>query len=286
MIGPASERTLIPAVMSPDCAHIDTVMSVAFRRPRTMINALQTVVTVVSDSIVKATGKSHIGHLWSRLPSADFSSEGAARILGLVCLTADYADLWNSFCTLPASSEWSKCDTRLTNDWFKATAQPWSWSSPLRTDYARRQALVELDVLHAQSVNLTLEQLQAMYRIQFPVLRHYESETWYDTHGRIVFTTSKGLPGVGLPRKGNSKDRRYGIRARGRSETNISLGWEDVRYLQRGIVTKTFMDDTLPGGPVERTVEYHAPFDRCDREDEYAQAWEHFTRRKALGLFS
>ena len=286
MIGPRNERTLIPALMPPDCAHIHTVVSVAFRRPRTVINALQTLITVVSDSIIKASGKRFLGSHWSRIPAADSTSEGAARVLGLVCLTADYADLWNSFCTLFASSAWSKRDTRLPNDYFNASGHPWSVSSPLRSDYARRQALVELDVLHAQDVNVTLEELQALYRTQFPVLRHYESDTWYDTRGRIVFTASKGLPGVGLPRRSNAKDRRYGIQSPGRSETNISLGWEDVKIMKSGVVTKTVMDDTLPGGPTERTVEYHAPFDRCDREEDYAQAWEHFKRRKEIGLFS
>ena len=32
-------------------------------------------------------------------------------------------------------------------------------------------------------------------------MRQYEAETHYDTNGRIVFTPSNGLPGVGLPRK-------------------------------------------------------------------------------------
>jgi predicted nucleotidyltransferase component of viral defense system len=31
----------------------------------------------------------------------------------------------------------------------------------------------------------------------------YERDTWYDITGRIVFTNSKGLAGVGLPRKGS-----------------------------------------------------------------------------------
>ena len=36
---------------------------------------------------------------------------------------------------------------------------------------------------------------------------------------------------------------------------------------------------TLPTGPVERTITYHAPFDRCDREQDYATVWAEFTRR-------
>ena len=34
--------------------------------------------------------------------------------------------------------------------------------------------------------------------------------------------------------------------------------------------------DTMPGGPVERTIEYAAPFDRCDREKDYETAWKFF----------
>ena len=38
-------------------------------------------------------------------------------------------------------------------------------------------------------------------------------------------------------------------------------------------------DDTMPGGPVERTIEYVAPFDRCDREKDYEIAWKFFEEK-------
>ena len=37
--------------------------------------------------------------------------------------------------------------------------------------------------------------------------------------------------------------------------------------------------DTMPGGPVERTIEYLAPFDRCDREQDYETAWKFFEEK-------
>lgn len=106
----------------------------------------------------------------------------------------------------------------------------------MRTDFTRRWALVELDVLAARALGLTLDALNTIYCIQFPVLRQYEADTWYDQKGRIVFTCSKGLPGVGLTR----------------------AEWNDVKDLQSGTVTRVVTDSTLPTGPVERTIVYHA----------------------------
>ena len=42
-----------------------------------------------------------------------------------------------------------------------------------------------------------------------------------------------------------------------------------IRNLYEGTVTRRVTDDTLPGGPIERTVTYHAP---CNREQDYRMA--------------
>ena len=123
--------------------------------------------------------------------------------------------------------------------------------------------------LAAIALGLTLDELLTIYRVQFPVLRQYEADTWYDANGRIVFTASKGLPGVGLPRKAVRGDTSYDLCTPDGERTGVALCWEDVRGLTEGVVTRR----TLPGGPVERAIEYHAPFDRCDREQDYRMAW-------------
>jgi len=61
---------------------------------------------------------------------------------------------------------------------------------------------------------------------------------------------------------------------------NTLLGWEDIKDLKSSTVTKTYMDDTLPDGPVERTVEYVAPFDKCDREKDCETVWKFFEELK------
>ena len=42
---------------------------------------------------------------------------------------------------------------------------------------------------------------------------------------------------------------------------------------------RTITDDTMPGGLVERTIEYVVPFDRCDREKDYEAAWKFFEEK-------
>ena len=71
----------------------------------------------------------------------------------------------------------------------------------LRNHFERRWALVEIDALAALELGLTIEELCTIYRTQFPVLRDYERNTWYDQKGRIAFTNNRGLTGVGLERK-------------------------------------------------------------------------------------
>lgn len=140
----------------------------------------------------------------------------------------------------------------------------WQRDNALRADYVRRQALVEIDALTAMAMDLTLQELKTIYRVQFPVMRQYEADTWYDANGRIVFTSSKGLPGVGFPRKKTNDE---------------PVGWEEIKEMESGTVERTVMDDTLPGGPFERTITYQAPFDRCDREKDYEEVWANFKKR-------
>jgi hypothetical protein len=185
----------------------------------------------------------------------------------LNCITSIYAGSWaDVFDGSFNHQRWTKDDHRLPNNFFGTLPPAWQRDCALRTDYARRQALVEIDVLVAQALGLTLDELITIYRVQFPVMQQYERDTWYDCNGRIVFTASKGLTGVGFPRKGSGRG------------ANKTTGWEDICDKTSGTVSRKIIDDTMPGGPIERTITYEAPFDRCDRVEDYKTAWAFFEK--------
>ena len=301
MVKPARERTFLTAVIPRDVAHIHTNVASVFRNASTCLDFAALSMSLVLDFFIKSTGTEHVNKSWlSRLPvltdtcSPRFRAALRIRVLRLSCLTTHYADLWFEICNgelavagLHRGSRaidtfqndaWTNQDPRLPNDFATLTPE-WRWGAALRTDYARRQALVEIDVLAAVALGLSLDEFLTIYRVQFPVMRQYEADTWYDADGRIVFTVSKGLPGVGLPRKAVKGDTTYSLRTPQTEHRGIHLGWEDVRDLTNGVIRRRITDDTLPGGPTERLIQYHAPFDRCDREEDYRAAWAGFRSR-------
>ncbi|TXH47155.1 MAG: class I SAM-dependent DNA methyltransferase [Burkholderiaceae bacterium] len=296
----ATERTAAPFIIPPKVAHIGTILSIAFKDTQNIIRLGVSMSSIVVDFLVKTTGKPHItDNLVRTFPLPPYSSGLAARYLVLNCLVCEYVDIWNNlFNQEYCDQRWSQPDNpRLPQDFWPSLTRDWTRHCSLRGDYARRMALVEIDVLVAQALGLTLEELLLIYRVQFPVMQGYERDTWYDIKGRIVFTNSKGLVGVGLPRKGSRSTPKTRITAPDGKVREGNFGWEDLwtypadgaddatvkqggtpKVLDGTVITQWVTDDTLPGGPrtVERT--YTAPFARANREEDYRQAWSFFEK--------
>jgi hypothetical protein len=286
---PADERSVRPVLLPAGFAHIDGVFSVAMRDAGSLVSAAGYWASLPFDFFVRVSGKKDFRNATASLmPMLEGTPPLRLRALGLNCLTTHWAAVWKGAWHSAFSNDaWATADPRLPPRFFSELTPDWHRNCALRSDYARRQALVEIDVLAAFALGLTLEELITMYRVQFPVMRQYERDTWYDARGRIVFTASKGLVGVGLPRKASRSDKPCTLHhPDGRSEIR-RLGWEDIQtkdgksQVPDGtVIERPIRDETLPGGPVDRVIQYVAPFALADREVDYRVAWTHFEQRR------
>ncbi|HBR2091747.1 TPA: class I SAM-dependent DNA methyltransferase [Klebsiella quasipneumoniae subsp. quasipneumoniae] len=288
MFGASSERSMISSIVPKHVAHIHPVLSTTFREPISLISFSAFCHSIVADFYLKTTGRADVYESTLRgFPYVELMSANT-RALALNVLTKDYAGLWQSCYTPDFNTQrWSCNLPQLSQDFFASLTPEWQRNCALRSDYSRRQALVEIDVLVAQALGLTLEELLTIYRVQFPVMRQYEADTWYDQNGRIIFTPSKGLVGVGLPRTARKADLKNGFVFdvdspdwTGGDCTDQAIGWDDAKHLQTGTVSVTFDDYTRSDEGERRTVVWQAPFIKPDREDDYKVAWAFFAQDK------
>lgn len=268
MVNLSGERSLICAVLPRRTAHIHGVISISFLDRNYTVDMAALCSSIVMDFYWKTIATQNITE--SRLATfpfgikKKFKSAMYSRTLMLNCLNKYYDDLWSGcWCESFRTDRWSLEDARLKP--FSELTPSWNHDTPLRNHFERRQALVEIDVLAAMSFGLSLEDLEFIYDIQFPVLRQNEDDTWYDQKGNVVYSVSLCKKGVGV-------DRATWNTIRGEQLSNNIYQGATSSYIHTVPVEKS----ELYGG---EQVTYYAPYTRCDRIADYRRAWAYFEER-------
>ena len=255
MTSPTLYRTLVCAMEPPGIAHPNGVLSVRFKEEIDLLNAVSLWASLPYDFVIKSSGNDDVRESSLKtLPWVKLPSTALHRMLQLSCLTTWFAPIWDRQASKLEVHGWSDNRLSLTSEGPKSSTDNWTRKCGLRTDFARRQALLEIDVLVAIALGLNFDDFIQMYRVQFPVMQSFDRETWFDQNGRIVFTKSMNFGGFSLSRQ----------------------EWKNIENKPNGSVFKEIEDKTLPTGPVKRKIEYFAPFVNSSREEDYQRAWDYF----------
>jgi hypothetical protein len=265
-----SERSLISSIIPPEMLHVNTVESIAFRESYDLLTTAALSFSLIFDFLTKASGLTDVYSADIRkFPFVRLTDAALQRVVALTSFNNRYASLAQDYVTAndleTVFNEVSQMNMRSSQNLNDYSDIRNMW----RIELIRRNTLIQMDVLVAKAFGISLIQLIEIYRIYFPVLQENEDGTWYDQNGRIVWTCSKGLPGVGyLNEKGKSP---------GRKE------WESIMESNPAELACTALDDTLPDGPYTVERRFIGPFFKCDRAEDYKRAWAHFDKLEQEG---
>lgn len=259
MLNQTGDRTLNCGILIEKSSHVNGVISAIFTNEEHVVELAGLSASLPFDFLTKAMGCANLTD--SRLKQYPMGIDDKykvalySRTLMLNCITKYYAKLWkDNFKDAFKNEAWTVEDDRLKP--FSSLTQEWSEATPLRNDFERRQALIEIDVIAALALGLTLEELLTIYESQFDVLKKNEDNQFYDTTGRMVYTVNKiGLKGVGVETSEWNQIKNYG-----EGETYVHT--IDKILLYEG-----------------EQVTYYAPFKNYDRVEDYRRAWAHFEKR-------
>jgi hypothetical protein len=249
-----SERSLIAALVPPGPVHVHLVHSLASASTSETVLTSGFWAAIPIDYILRVTGRSDLGKADARImPAPDNGHPLAAplllRTLRLNCMADAYTDLWRELYN-PAWHE-----ERWVHDWpglepLGEVGGDWTWDTPLRTEYARRAALVEIDALVAVWLGLEIEEFLAAYESRFSVLADHEDDMYFDVNGRKLAAD-------------------YDSWGHGQTKEH----WKQF---------ENYLEDPAGNWPPDG---YTAPFHKADRVTEYRQAHAVFSERlrKARG---
>ncbi|MYX07422.1 hypothetical protein GTW98_11475 [Streptomyces sp. SID8375] len=187
-----TERALYAAIVPPGGTHVDQVNSMKLGGPRGTSLVAGFWAGLPLDYYLRTSGKGdmRVGTA-ATLPAPQedhpLASSLLIRTLRLNCLTTAYADLWAELYAPkwpgyePWAISWPNLTTKLHN-----VTPTWQRDTPLRTEYARRAALVEIDALVAVWLGIDADTLIAMYRARFPIMQDFDQVTWFDAKERKI----------------------------------------------------------------------------------------------------
>ena len=248
MIADNGERSLVACLIPPGPAHVDAVRSMAMASNcETALNSGFWASSVL-DYLLRVTGRGHLKGSDARvMPAVEvrhpLAPDLLIRTLRLNCLTEAYADLWRELYDPTWRAGTWACSGRTCSALVMSLVTG-TWDTPLRIEFARRVALVEIDALVAVWLGWEIEEMPPAYDRRFNVLAGYEEDMYFDATGRKI-AANHNTYGLGQTK-------------------------EDWRQFE------LYLEDSDRNPPPDG---YVPPFYKADRVSEYRQAHAVFSER-------
>ncbi|MDX2525258.1 hypothetical protein [Streptomyces europaeiscabiei] len=250
MIAPDTERSLYTAILPRGVAHTLVIRSASVGDARLDVLTSGLWSGIPCDYLLRTSGVDHLNAAHAAgmpAPHEDHPLAAALllRTLRLNALTTAYADLWAQLYDTkwtgyePWAVHWPQMKTELHQ-----VTPTWQRDTPLRTEYARRAALVEIDALAAVWLGIDADTLVAMYRARFSIMQDFDRVIWFDASERKIA----------------GKHHTYGF-------DQTKDHWTQFEAYQEAPETAP-----VPDG-------YTAPFYKANREREMREAHAYFKKR-------
>ncbi|MER5842042.1 hypothetical protein ABT099_17385 [Streptomyces prasinus] len=263
-IAPDTERALYVSLIPPKPGHVGGLRSAiaANNAATALVSGMWS--SLPLDYFLRTTNVSHLHETRSKSLPAPQNDHPLApalllRTLRLNCLSTAYASLWKEL----HDSNWVDheswaCSWPLMSTKLNDTTPTWQRDTPLRTEYARRAALVEIDALVAVWLGIDADTLITMYRARFPIMQDFDRVTWFDAAERKIAGDRYTY--------GHGQDRDH---------------WKQFEKYMADPAFKAHQEDPANNPAPQTPVPdgYTAPFYKADRETEMREAHAYFKKR-------
>jgi hypothetical protein len=188
-----SSLSLHTAIIPPGPTHVDGVNSAALENNLLTVLNAGFWASLPLDYLLRVTGRSNLLSGEARKmpapePTHPLSSALLLRTLRLNALTTHYAPLWQELFdpTWAGYENWANPYWPHLKPLAANLSRTWAYTTPLRTEHERRAAGVEIDALVSVWLDITADQLVAIFKSRYPQLHDFESVTYFDANGRKI----------------------------------------------------------------------------------------------------
>ena len=254
LLSNSSEFNLKACILPKEVGHIQSIISFSFEKQWMLLYTCGLLSSLPYLFFFKITGKKKFSrNTINMFPVAgfdDYAQRIINRVILLNCSSKYYEELWNNNIANYKDDQWLCESELLSKDCFTRLSRQWSAAKAYLSDYERHQLFLELDILVAKQLGITLEELIEIYMTYFPNFMASENSMAYDCTGKIIYTTNRTY------------------------SSKFNLGTQDWEKLDKNTNCFCEYEETYDGNRTIKRIDFIPPYQTVERTEIYRVAWK------------